>query len=131
MVAELLAQHAVLLAQILDHLHLVLIHPSGHGEEQEPERIQDFEHLPSVGSSRADSNNQRCGQQIELSGHTRSPVEAPASVSSSRPLLPSRRDAGFRVFVNSFVSQTLCAAADQRSLVYRQTRKPPGTAVTP
>jgi hypothetical protein len=37
--AELFAKNTVLFAQILDHLQLVLVHPPGHGNEHEPERI--------------------------------------------------------------------------------------------
>jgi len=35
----LFAKNTVFFAQILDHLQLVLIHPPGHGNEHEPERI--------------------------------------------------------------------------------------------
>jgi hypothetical protein len=42
---ELLAQHAILLAEVLDHLLLLLIHPSGHGDQDESEGIQNSGHL--------------------------------------------------------------------------------------
>ena len=38
-ITELLAQHAVLFPQIVDHLLLRLMHPPGHRYQQEPERI--------------------------------------------------------------------------------------------
>src|SRR5947209_13199462 len=47
---ELLAQHPVLLTQILNDLLLVLIHPSRNSEQQELERIKDSGHLVSSGS---------------------------------------------------------------------------------
>ena len=43
--AELLAKHAVLLAEVLDRLQLAFIHPSGNRDENEPERIQNSRHL--------------------------------------------------------------------------------------
>jgi hypothetical protein len=69
--AELFAEDPVFLAQVLHHLLLVWIHPSGYGEQQEPEGIQDSGHLPSVGSSRVNRGNQRSFQQIEFPVHTR------------------------------------------------------------
>lgn len=43
-IAKLLAEYAVFLAQIFDHLLLGLIHPSGHRDEQEAEGIENFFH---------------------------------------------------------------------------------------
>jgi len=38
--AELLAQHPILLAQIVDCLLLLLIHPARDGNQQEPKRVE-------------------------------------------------------------------------------------------
>ena len=38
--AELLAQHPILLAQIVDCLLLLLIHPAREGNQQEPKRVE-------------------------------------------------------------------------------------------
>jgi hypothetical protein len=35
----LLAKNAVLLAQVIDHLQLTLVHPTGDGDQHEPEWI--------------------------------------------------------------------------------------------
>jgi hypothetical protein len=43
-ITELLAQHAILLAEIFEHLLLGLVNPSGYCDEQEPEWIEDFSH---------------------------------------------------------------------------------------
>jgi len=43
-IAKLLAEYAVFLAEIFDHLLLGLIHPSGHRDEQEAKGIEDFSH---------------------------------------------------------------------------------------
>lgn len=40
LIAELLAEYAIFLAEIIDHLLLQLVHPSGYRDEQEPERIE-------------------------------------------------------------------------------------------
>jgi hypothetical protein len=42
--AQLIAQDAVLLAETIDDLQLALIHPAGHRDQQEPERIQRLQH---------------------------------------------------------------------------------------
>ena len=43
--AKLLAEDSILLAQVLDHLQLALVHPAGDGDQQESEWIQQFRHL--------------------------------------------------------------------------------------
>ena len=42
--AQLLTKHAVLLAKVIDDLHLVFIHPAADRDQQEPERIQRLQH---------------------------------------------------------------------------------------
>ena len=43
--SELLSKHAVLFAKVSDHLELTLVHPSGNGDQDEPERIKGSEHF--------------------------------------------------------------------------------------
>jgi hypothetical protein len=73
-IPELFAQHPVLLEQVVDHLALMLVHPSGNSDEQEWEGIENSRHLPSVGSSRADIRNRYGCRQIEFPVHTRSGI---------------------------------------------------------
>src|SRR5262249_44097681 len=42
---ELLAKNPVLLAQVIDHVQLMLVHPPGDGDQHEPERIHHSRHL--------------------------------------------------------------------------------------
>jgi hypothetical protein len=49
MLTELLPQDSILLSQILDDWQLSLIHPAGHGHEQELERIERSRHpVPTI-----------------------------------------------------------------------------------
>ena len=41
-VAQLLPEHAILLAQVLDGELLLLVHPSGHCHQQQPERVDNL-----------------------------------------------------------------------------------------
>src|SRR5215831_4893368 len=42
---ELLAKNPLLLAQVIDHVQLMLVHPPGDGNQHEPERIHHSRHL--------------------------------------------------------------------------------------
>jgi hypothetical protein len=44
-VAQLLPEHAILLAQVVDCELLLLVHPSGHSDQQKPERVENSRHL--------------------------------------------------------------------------------------
>jgi hypothetical protein len=43
--AQLLPKHAILLAQVVDCELLLLVHPSGHCDQQKPERVDNWRHL--------------------------------------------------------------------------------------
>jgi hypothetical protein len=43
--AKLFTKDPVFLAQVLDHLELLLIHPAGDRDQHEPEGIKNFGHL--------------------------------------------------------------------------------------
>jgi len=45
--AYLLATNPVLLAKVINHLQVALVHPLGDGHQHEPERIQDSRNLVS------------------------------------------------------------------------------------
>jgi hypothetical protein len=42
---ELFVKHPALLAPVVDHLALVLVHPAGEREQDGPERIENWGHL--------------------------------------------------------------------------------------
>jgi hypothetical protein len=46
-VAQLLPEHAILPAQVVDSELLLLVHPSGHCDQQKPERVDSSRHLNS------------------------------------------------------------------------------------
>jgi len=46
-ISQLLAQDAILFAQVLDDLQLTLVHPAGNRDEHKPEGIQSFCHVGS------------------------------------------------------------------------------------
>jgi hypothetical protein len=43
--AQLLPQHAILLARVVDCELLLLVHSSGHCDQQKPERVENSRHL--------------------------------------------------------------------------------------
>jgi Mu-like prophage major head subunit gpT len=57
---EYLTEHAVLLAKIINHLLLGLVHPTGHRDEQEPERIKEFLHVRAIIASLPHFPNKSC-----------------------------------------------------------------------
>jgi hypothetical protein len=65
--AELLTQDFVLLAQILDCLLLLFIHPAGNGDQHEPEWIEDS-HIPNYHGLSALSPQLECSQDIPFCG---------------------------------------------------------------
>jgi hypothetical protein len=44
LVTELLAKYAVLLTQVVNHLQLVLIHPTGDSHQEKSECVQEYRH---------------------------------------------------------------------------------------
>jgi hypothetical protein len=54
-VAQLLPEHAILLAQVVDCELLLLVHPSGHCDQQKPERVENSRHLEPASFSTASS----------------------------------------------------------------------------
>jgi hypothetical protein len=54
-IAELFPKDTVLPAQVLDHLKLALIHPSGKRDQEKPERIEDCRHVVALLSTGATS----------------------------------------------------------------------------
>lgn len=72
-IAELFAKDTVLFAQVFDHLKLAFIHPSGKGDQEKPERIEDCGHvlaLLSTGATSRPAGQQRRFKKIQFSGHT-------------------------------------------------------------
>ena len=70
--AKLPAKNPALLAKVVDHLQLALVHPAGHGDQHEPERIQESRHLVSS-LSRASPwavTHQREFKRIQFPDHT-------------------------------------------------------------
>jgi hypothetical protein len=55
--AQLLPKNAVLLAKIIDHLQLALVHPPGGGDQHEPKWIQHSRHVGLL--------SQPCGKEPE------------------------------------------------------------------
>jgi len=47
---ELFAENSVYLSQVVDDLLLLMIHPSSHGDQQQPKRIERLWHLRSLAS---------------------------------------------------------------------------------
>src|SRR6516165_9095258 len=45
--AQLLAKNSVLFPKVVDQLQLLLVHPSGYGDQHEPERVQECCHVES------------------------------------------------------------------------------------
>jgi hypothetical protein len=41
-------EHAIFLAQVVDRLLLLLVHPSGHRDQHKPERIENLVHLQTT-----------------------------------------------------------------------------------
>ena len=70
--AELLPEHAVFFAQVLDHAQLFLIHPASNCNQQESERIQTFRHVGSkhYHGLRPGAPNRFALSQIRFSDHT-------------------------------------------------------------
>ena len=97
--AELLTQDLVLLAQILDCLLLLLIHPARDRDQHEPERIENAH--PSTVSRviSATTRHSHCFQRVRVSGHNEllcSFGSADAGLIQSRPSSPgqNRRPGG-------------------------------------
>jgi hypothetical protein len=67
--AELFPKDPILLAQVFDHLELLLVHPAGHCDQYEPERIQNLGHLVYC------RELQLCAP--ELAGRQADPVSGP------------------------------------------------------
>jgi hypothetical protein len=68
--AQLLPEHTVLLAQIIDELVLALIHPAGQGDQHEMERIEDSLHVVPSLSPACSCADQLSSIQVDaLSGH--------------------------------------------------------------
>src|SRR5215831_4990406 len=47
-VAQLFSEHATFLTQVVDRELLLLVHPSGHRDQQKPERIENLVHLQTT-----------------------------------------------------------------------------------
>ena len=76
--AELFTQHPVLLAQVLDHLKLALIHPSGNSDQDKPEWIQNGRHLvASLSAAYQIRARNRIFNKIQFPVHTRLTVLSP------------------------------------------------------
>ena len=63
-----LAQNSVLLSQILDHLLLVLIHPTGNRHQQELKWIEHSRHLLPILSTRSPVTNRLSIHSVRISG---------------------------------------------------------------
>jgi len=81
MIAELLAQNAVLLAKVINDMQLPLVHPARHGQQNETERIEFFGHYVSSLSRLTHAN--------ELAGIQTVPISRPYGVHSTAPFLRS------------------------------------------
>jgi|GEM_PF-5876723 hypothetical protein len=74
-IAELLAKHPVLLAKVVNDLQLALVHPSGNGNQQKTEWVENFFGVSkSIIASTEQWWNHRRLIQIQFSDHTGLPI---------------------------------------------------------
>jgi hypothetical protein len=65
-------QNLVLLSQVVNDELLLLVHPPGNGDEQQPERVQGFGHLgnlPCLNTCATGPQPDLCFQQDSVFGH--------------------------------------------------------------
>ena|ERR1017187_3002691 len=67
---ELLAKHFVLFAKVIDGLQVAFVHPSGHGDQQEPGTDPELWASESIIVSMPWAANRRQFEQIQFSGQT-------------------------------------------------------------
>lgn len=76
--AELFTKNSVLFTQVLDHVQLALIHPSGKRDQEKTELIEGCRHVVAF---IIDPRSPAPAMRFRFSGHTRSSTHASASSS--------------------------------------------------